>query len=133
MPFVLFLTAHPALEVPFASVWPMFRACVRGERGDMPFVLVFTAHPALEVPFASVWPMFRACVRGEKGDMPFVLVYTAHPALEVLFASVWPMFGAGAVRFRGWLPGNQERGVDLVGWDIKELRGLARERGTLLT
>ena len=28
MPFVLVFTAHPALEVPFALVWPMFRACV---------------------------------------------------------------------------------------------------------
>ena len=26
MPCVLVFTAHPALEVPFASVWPMFRA-----------------------------------------------------------------------------------------------------------
>ena len=56
MPFVLVFTAHPALEMPFASVWPMFRACVRGEKGDMPFVLVIAAHPALE----RVWPMFRA-------------------------------------------------------------------------
>ena len=57
MPFVLVFTAHSALEVPFASVWPIFCACVRGE---MPFSLVFTARPTLEVPFASVWPMFRA-------------------------------------------------------------------------
>ena len=42
--------------IPFASVRPMFRACVRGEKGDMPFVLVIAAHPALE----RVWPMFRA-------------------------------------------------------------------------
>ena len=68
MPFVLIFTAHPTLEMPFASVWPIFRACVRGERGDMPLVLVFTAHPTLEVPFASVWPMFRASpVRFKEG------------------------------------------------------------------
>ena len=81
MPFVLVFTEHPALEVPFASVLPMFRACVRGERGDMPFVLLFTAHPTLEVPFASVWPMFRA-------------------------GAVRYRVGGGG----GWLPGNQEGG-----------------------
>ena len=34
MPFVLFCTAHPALEVPFASEWPRFRACVAGGGGE---------------------------------------------------------------------------------------------------
>ena len=28
MPFILVFTAHPVLEVPFALVWPIFRACV---------------------------------------------------------------------------------------------------------
>ena len=43
--------------------------------------------------------------------MPFVLVVTAHPALEVPWKS-----GKGGP----WLG---------LGWDIKELRGLARDRG----
>ena len=29
MPFVRVFTAHPTLEVLFASVWPVFRTCVR--------------------------------------------------------------------------------------------------------
>ena len=68
--------------------------------------------------------------------MPFILVFIVHPALEVPFASVWPMLRAGAVRFRvgcmcvwglvTWKSGSGGGG------DIKELRGLARDRGTLL-
>ena len=82
--------------IPFASVRPMFRACVRGEKGDMPFVLFFAAHPTLEVPFVSEWLMLSACVKNEREEMPFVLIFATHPTLEVS-------------SFR--LPRNQERGV----------------------
>ena len=54
MPFVLDFTAHPALEVPFASGVADVSCMREGCEGDMPFVLLCTAHPTLEVPFASV-------------------------------------------------------------------------------
>ena len=39
MPFVLVFRAHPALEVPFASVWPMLRAgAVRIKVGGFGFL-----------------------------------------------------------------------------------------------
>ena len=41
MPYVLNFSLYPILEVPFTSVWPMFRACVRGERDYMIFILFF--------------------------------------------------------------------------------------------
>ena len=78
----------------------------------MPFVLDFTAHPALEVPFASGVADVSCMREGCEGDMPFVLLCTAHPTLEVPFAS-WRRWGGRLVA--SWF-----------GWDIKELRGLAR-------
>ena len=92
----LFFTAHPILEMPFVSVWPMFRICVKDERGDMP-----VTYPTLEVPFASMRPIFRAYMKGEKGDIPFVSVFTAHPTCEMPFASAWLIFRASAMRFGG--------------------------------
>ena len=86
--FLLF-TAHPALEVPFASVWPMFRACMS------------CCCCCYCCCCFCCW--LRRWRKHAKIDMPSVLFFTAHPALEVSFASVW--LGGG-----GWLPGNQERG-----------------------
>ena len=55
MPFALVFI----VQVPFVSVWPIFRVCVRSEKEDMPFILVIIRYPILEVPLVSIGPLFR--------------------------------------------------------------------------